>query len=79
MVVPPELARASDKAKPRIQRDAVVIRFAGDSGDGMQVAGMQFNNESAIAGNALATLPDFPAEIRNTCWGFWLSSEFRKS
>ena len=42
----------------------VVIRFAGDSGDGMQVTGMQFTSESALAGNDLATLPDFPAEIR---------------
>src|SRR5881392_2876676 len=46
------------------ERDAVVIRFAGDSGDGMQVTGMQFTNESALAGNDLSTLPDFPAEIR---------------
>jgi 2-oxoglutarate/2-oxoacid ferredoxin oxidoreductase subunit alpha len=45
-------------------RDAVVIRFAGDSGDGMQVTGTQFTTESALAGNDLATLPDFPAEIR---------------
>ncbi|HXJ34438.1 MAG TPA: 2-oxoacid:acceptor oxidoreductase subunit alpha [Candidatus Eisenbacteria bacterium] len=45
-------------------RDQVVIRFAGDSGDGMQVTGMQFTAESAIAGNDIATLPDFPAEIR---------------
>jgi 2-oxoglutarate ferredoxin oxidoreductase subunit alpha len=45
-------------------RDSVVIRFAGDSGDGMQVTGMQFTTESALAGNDLATLPDFPAEIR---------------
>ncbi len=44
--------------------DAVVIRFAGDSGDGMQVTGMQFTAESALAGNDIATLPDFPAEIR---------------
>jgi 2-oxoglutarate ferredoxin oxidoreductase subunit alpha len=43
---------------------AVVIRFAGDSGDGMQVTGTQFTSESAIAGNDIATLPDFPAEIR---------------
>src|SRR6187455_855048 len=42
----------------------VVIRFAGDSGDGMQVTGMQFTTESALAGNDIATLPDFPAEIR---------------
>ncbi len=45
-------------------RDSVVIRFAGDSGDGMQVTGMQFTTESALAGNDIATLPDFPAEIR---------------
>src|SRR5881409_3967992 len=45
-------------------RDTVVIRFAGDSGDGMQVTGMQFTTESALAGNDLSTLPDFPAEIR---------------
>ena len=51
-------------AKPVEERDAVVIRFAGDSGDGMQVTGMQFTTGSALAGNDLATLPDFPAEIR---------------
>src|SRR5947207_13844269 len=45
-------------------RDTVVIRFAGDSGDGMQLTGMQFTAESAMAGNDIATLPDFPAEIR---------------
>jgi 2-oxoglutarate ferredoxin oxidoreductase subunit alpha len=50
--------------KPVETREAVVIRFAGDSGDGMQVTGMQFTTESALAGNDLATLPDFPAEIR---------------
>lgn len=44
--------------------ESVVIRFAGDSGDGMQLAGSQFTLSSAIAGNDLATLPDFPAEIR---------------
>ncbi len=41
-----------------------VVRFAGDSGDGMQLAGDQFTTQSAMAGNDLATLPDFPAEIR---------------
>ena len=41
-----------------------VIRFAGDSGDGMQLTGTQFTNTSAIFGNDLSTLPDFPAEIR---------------
>ncbi len=42
----------------------VVIRFAGDSGDGMQLAGTQFTESSALFGNDLSTLPDFPAEIR---------------
>ena len=42
----------------------VVIRFAGDSGDGMQLTGTQFTNTSALIGNDLSTLPDFPAEIR---------------
>src|SRR5436305_9278787 len=51
-------------AKSIEERDAIVIRFAGDSGDGMQVTGTQFTTESALAGNDLATLPDFPAEIR---------------
>ncbi len=44
--------------------DEVVIRFAGDSGDGMQMTGTQFTNTSAMLGNDLSTLPDFPAEIR---------------
>jgi 2-oxoglutarate ferredoxin oxidoreductase subunit alpha len=44
--------------------DRVVIRFAGDSGDGMQLTGDRFTNTSALYGNDLATLPDFPAEIR---------------
>ncbi|HET9229154.1 MAG TPA: 2-oxoacid:acceptor oxidoreductase subunit alpha [Thermoanaerobaculia bacterium] len=44
--------------------DEVVIRFAGDSGDGMQMTGTQFTNTSALFGNDLSTLPDFPAEIR---------------
>src|SRR5258708_21754950 len=44
--------------------DTVTIRFAGDSGDGMQLTGTQFTNTSAIMGNDISTLPDFPAEIR---------------
>ena len=44
--------------------DRVVIRFAGDSGDGMQLAGDRFTTSSALLGNDLATFPDFPAEIR---------------
>ncbi len=44
--------------------DHVVIRFAGDSGDGMQLTGSQFTNTAAIVGNDISTLPDYPAEIR---------------
>ncbi|MCS6806289.1 MAG: 2-oxoacid:acceptor oxidoreductase subunit alpha [Acidobacteriota bacterium] len=44
--------------------DSVTIRFSGDSGDGMQLTGTQFTNTTAVVGNDLATLPDFPAEIR---------------
>jgi 2-oxoglutarate ferredoxin oxidoreductase subunit alpha len=44
--------------------ESITIRFAGDSGDGMQLAGTQFTNVSAILGNDIATFPDFPAEIR---------------
>ncbi|MAT99930.1 MAG: 2-oxoglutarate ferredoxin oxidoreductase subunit alpha [Anaerolineaceae bacterium] len=44
--------------------DSIVIRFAGDSGDGMQLTGTQFTNTSAVFGNDISTMPDFPAEIR---------------
>ena len=47
-----------------VQLSNAVVRFAGDSGDGMQLAGDRFTTESALVGNDLATLPDFPAEIR---------------
>jgi 2-oxoglutarate ferredoxin oxidoreductase subunit alpha len=50
--------------KPRRSLTRAVIRFAGDSGDGMQVTGEQFTTETAWAGNDLSTLPNFPAEIR---------------
>jgi len=50
--------------KPLEELDTVTIRFAGDSGDGMQLTGTQFTNTSAIMGNDISTLPDFPAEIR---------------
>jgi 2-oxoglutarate ferredoxin oxidoreductase subunit alpha len=46
------------------ERERVVIRFAGDSGDGMQLAGSRFTDATALIGNDLATLPNFPAEIR---------------
>src|SRR5438445_9753326 len=45
-------------------RERVVVRFAGDSGDGMQLTGDRFTSATAVLGNDLATLPDFPAEIR---------------
>ena len=47
-----------------IDTDDVVIRFAGDSGDGMQLTGSLFANISAVYGNSLSTFPDYPAEIR---------------
>ena len=52
------------KSKPVETLDRVVIRFAGDSGDGMQLTGDRFTSETAVFGNDLATFPDFPAEIR---------------
>jgi 2-oxoglutarate ferredoxin oxidoreductase subunit alpha len=51
-------------SKPLEHVDTVVIRFCGDSGDGMQLVGTQFTNVSAAFGNDVSTLPDFPAEIR---------------
>lgn len=50
--------------KERKDLQEVTIRFAGDSGDGMQLTGTQFTNTSAVFGNDISTLPDFPAEIR---------------
>jgi len=65
------IADPKDRAEEAARRDIlseriddVVVRFAGDSGDGMQLTGTQFTNTSALIGNDLATLPDFPAEIR---------------
>src|SRR5437868_6806606 len=46
------------------EMESVAIRFAGDSGDGMQLTGTQFTNTSAVLGNDVSTMPDFPAEIR---------------
>src|SRR5256885_1127161 len=58
------VAPAPAVAKPRRTLTRAVIRFAGDSGDGMQVTGEQFTTEAAWAGNDISTLPNFPAEIR---------------
>lgn len=58
------MATQSHPTKERKDLDRVTIRFAGDSGDGMQLVGNQFTNSSAISGNDVSTFPDFPAEIR---------------
>lgn len=47
-----------------IELDRVIVRFAGDSGDGMQLTGDRFSSASAVFGNDLSTLPEYPAEIR---------------
>src|SRR5438128_1528362 len=56
--------RSEMATKAVLEKDRVVVRFAGDSGDGMQLTGDRFTSATAILGNDLATLPDFPAEIR---------------
>ena len=53
-----------DRAADVQELDRVTIRFAGDSGDGMQLTGTQFTRTAAVFGNDISTLPDFPAEIR---------------
>src|SRR5947209_74610 len=64
-VAQPPAPKPGHQANGQVQEvEAVTIRFAGDSGDGMQLAGTQFTNVSAILGNDIATFPDFPAEIR---------------
>ncbi|MEZ4353570.1 MAG: 2-oxoacid:acceptor oxidoreductase subunit alpha [Myxococcota bacterium] len=57
-------ANQTQKTKPSELVESVAIRFAGDSGDGMQLTGTKFTDETALAGNDLSTFPDFPAEIR---------------
>ena len=54
----------ANKSKSKKEVDRVVIRFTGDSGDGMQLTGSRFTEATAIMGNDLATYPDYPAEIR---------------
>ncbi len=58
------MSDTSTAQRERIQLSNAVVRFAGDSGDGMQLTGDRFTTQTALAGNDLATLPDFPAEIR---------------
>src|SRR5207237_10908035 len=50
--------------RPHVDLQNAVVRFAGDSGDGMQLTGPEFTREAALYGNDLATFPDYPAEIR---------------
>src|SRR5215470_16184371 len=57
-------AEVTTTARKREVLESAVIRFAGDSGDGMQITGSQFTNTTALFGNDLATFPDYPAEIR---------------
>jgi 2-oxoglutarate ferredoxin oxidoreductase subunit alpha len=58
------VAEPTGSKKSLVEVESAVIRFAGDSGDGMQLTGTQFTNTSAVFGNDISTLPDFPAEIR---------------
>src|SRR5918997_3413885 len=62
VIAPPPAAPVAEKHFEEVE--TVTIRFAGDSGDGMQLTGTQFTNTSAVLGNDISTLPDFPAEIR---------------
>jgi 2-oxoglutarate ferredoxin oxidoreductase subunit alpha len=62
--VPPTANGSANGVHKVHEVEAITIRFAGDSGDGMQLAGTQFTNTSALLGNDIATFPDFPAEIR---------------
>jgi 2-oxoglutarate ferredoxin oxidoreductase subunit alpha len=65
IATPPPQSAAARNGQHLVQEvESVTIRFAGDSGDGMQLAGTQFTNTSALLGNDIATFPDFPAEIR---------------
>ena len=68
--------------KERKDVQTVVIRFAGDSGDGMQITGTQFTNTSAVFGNDISTLPDFPAEIRAPAGSLtgsqWIPGQFQQ-
>src|SRR6185436_3536375 len=61
---PAPIAPAAKAPKPTQSLEAATVRLCGDSGDGMQLAGLQLTTTSALVGNDVATFPDFPAEIR---------------
>ena len=63
-MTPVDVLEPTHQRAPIEERDSVTIRFAGDSGDGMQLAGTQLTHTSALLGNDISTMPDFPAEIR---------------
>src|SRR4030095_1382403 len=63
-VIEPPVGPLAVAEKNLQEVETVTIRFAGDSGDGMQLTGTQFTNTSAVLGNDVSTMPDFPAEIR---------------
>lgn len=58
------MSTTADRKGPVVDLASATVRFCGDSGDGMQLTGLQMTNTSALAGNDIATFPDFPAEIR---------------
>ncbi len=58
------MTSTEQQRRPLVELDGATVRFCGDSGDGMQLAGTQLTNTSALVGNDVATFPDFPAEIR---------------
>ena len=64
MFVPTQQDQIPGATREVIELEEIVVRFCGDSGDGMQLAGTQMTNTSAIFGNEVSTLPDYPAEIR---------------
>ena len=64
MVVSTQAEQAKKEPHQVIELEEVAVRFCGDSGDGMQLAGTQMTNTSAVFGNDVSTFPDFPAEIR---------------
>ena len=58
------IEKQREKIVAKKEVDHIVVRFSGDSGDGMQLTGMQFTDTAALYGNDLSTFPDFPSEIR---------------